>query len=118
MPIARISFDHRLDATLAACSGALIQKLSTILAQGLASERASPQVVLQPGAYISQPFLIYVDLQFRATMFRDQGRVQRVLKDMASVLDEHFHCPVRLRGFAIDQATLSAIDHKPGGEKP
>ena len=116
MPIVRISFDRQLSLALSGHADALLHELSDILEVGLASDRAKPQVILQPDAYIAGPFLIYVDLQFRANAFRDQARVSAVLKDMAASLEKHFHCPVRLRGFSIDQATLSALDHQPGGE--
>jgi len=115
MPIAKISFDQSLSAELAARAGALLPILSNILAVGLASERANPQVILQPGAYISGPYLIYVDLQFRATPLRDKERVTRVLTELADVLNAQFQCAVRLRGFAIDQSTLSAVDFPPAG---
>lgn len=115
MPIARISFDQSLSDELAARAAALIPTLSNILAVGLASDRANPQVILQPGAYISGPYLIYVDLQFRATPLRDKERVTQVLTELADVLNVQFQSAVRLRGFAIDQSTLSAVDFPPAG---
>lgn len=110
MPIARISFDQALSADLSSRAESLILTLSNILAVGLASERASPQVILQPGAYVSAPYLIYVDLQFRASSLRGKERVMQVLIEIAEVLESQFQCAVRLRGFAIDETTLSAVD--------
>lgn len=110
MPIARVIFDHTLDSQVEETAVDLIRELSEALEEGLQSKRAKPQVMLQPGAYVSEPYRIYVDLQFRADPSRDKARVEQVLADMAKILAVHFPVPVRLRGFAIDQQTLSAFD--------
>lgn len=113
MPIARIALDQRLSNVLPNNLNSLVEKLSEIIETGLASERAKPQIIAQSGAYMSGPYLIYVDLQFRASPSRNAECVGKVLGQMASALESQFGCAVRLRAFAIEQATLFALDHQP-----
>ena len=117
MPILKVMTDRSLDALVDASATELIERASKILEDGLASERASPQIILQPGAILSDPFKVYVDLQFRATPMRNQERVTAVLSSLSDVLTATFHTPVRLRGFSIDQGTLSAVDAKPSDKE-
>ncbi len=118
MPIARVIFDRALDPQVEGAAQNLIDELSDALEEGLQSKRAKPQIMLQPGAYVSEPYRIYVDLQFRADPSRDKARVEQVLAHMAEILTARFPVSVRLRGFAVDQETLSAFDAELAVEGP
>lgn len=110
MPIVKIMFDRALSEQLDPIADELMDKVNEILVEGLASKIAMPQVILQADCHIKGPFLIYVDLQFRASPERSKDKVDAVFKALQALLAEYFSVGVRMRGFAIDQATLSALD--------
>lgn len=110
MPVIKIMFDRSMNAQLQDVAEDLMVSINQILVDGLASKVASPQVILQPNCYHNGCYKIYVDLQFRASPERSKERVKQVFAELGQLLSAHFSGPIRMRGFAVDQATLTAMD--------
>ncbi|MEG3640547.1 hypothetical protein [Magnetococcus sp. PR-3] len=111
MPIMKIILDRSFDTHVQQVAESLIPKLSQTIKQGLAPLHATPQVMLQPGCYVSEPYKIYADLLFRGSAQRTPKHVNTLLQQLADILSAEFNTSVRLRAFPTDQATLSAVDH-------
>lgn len=110
MPVVKVILDRRFDTQLDDAAESLIEAISDEVMSRLTVPRDKCQVILQPGAILSPPYTIYADVQYRAKADRTPQQCETVLRRISEILMSAFDADVRLRGFAIDQATLSAID--------
>ena len=108
MPVLHICYDESLEPAIRA-SGELVAELSAALCDKLDAVAEKCQVVLTRGLSVS-PLPIYVELKFRANTGRDDQRVADAMQSVADILTSRLATGVRIRGFAIDQARLHALD--------
>ena len=114
MPILKVMFDHKLDQKVDLIAQDLIDSFTQVLADVLESKRATPQVLLMTGNWLSSDFPIYVELQFRDIPVRNEAKAAQVLDIVGSRLFSEFGVGVRSRSFAINERTLVALDITPG----
>lgn len=110
MPILKVMFDRKLDQKVDVIAQDLIDSFTQVLADVLESTRATPQVLLMPGNWLSSDFPIYVELQFRDTPVRNEAKALQVLEIVGNHLFSEFGVGVRSRSFAINEKTLVASD--------
>lgn len=110
MPILKVMFDRRLDQKVDLIAQDLIDTFTQVLEDVLESKKATPQVVLMTGNWLSSDFPIYVDLQFRDTPVRTEAKAAQVLNMVGSRLSSEFGVGVRSRSFATNEETLVAVD--------
>lgn len=110
MPILKVMFDRRLDQKVDLIAQDLIDTFTRVLVDVLESKKATPQVLLLTGNWLSSDFPIYVDLQFRDTPARTEAKAVRALDMIGNRLSSEFGVGVRSRSFAIDEETLVAVD--------
>lgn len=108
MPILQICCDQSLEAALSR-SSTLIAELQRALCDRLDADAAKCQVVMTRGFNVS-PLPIFAEIQFRENTHRNSERIAELMQSIAEILTRHLHAGVRIRCFAIEQASLHALD--------
>ncbi len=115
MPVVKVFADRSLTPRAEAEGARLIEAISGCLVRHLKAQAEKCQVMIVGETRVSTPYPVYVEIHFRASPERDATLVSAALGEMATLIEEALGMPVRLRAFAVDAATLAALDHAPRG---
>ena len=109
MPVIKIFYTETLDADVRKHNQTIQSGLEHMMREVLHADPAKCQVVFACSAFVT-PLPIYVDMQFRATEYRQGAVIEIAMDKIVQVLGETLSTGIRIRAFAIDQSTLYARD--------
>ena len=109
MPVLKIYYDASVEEAVRTHCAAIQDGMEGMMREVLAAHPAHCQVMLVASHHCA-PKPVFVDLQFRAKAHRTRAVVAQAMEEAARVLHTTLGCGLRIRAFAIDQATLHALD--------
>ncbi|MBJ7556769.1 hypothetical protein [Marinomonas spartinae] len=109
MPVIKIFYAETLDGTIRENQEFIQEGLERMMREVLHANPAKCQIVLLSSTFVS-PLPVYVDMQFRATEYRQSIVVEEAMDQVVSVFRQVSPTGIRIRAFSIDQTTLYARD--------
>ena len=84
--------------------------LNHTLINELQAKKENCQVVWISSKIVSSKYKIFGELKFRDTKIRDNMKKQKCLKNIGEILKNAFKVDIRLRSFAINNSSITALD--------
>jgi hypothetical protein len=86
------------------------EALKQIIIKILDAEEDKCQIIWINSRIITSDYKIYCELKFRETNYRNEFKRKNCLDNIGEIIKKHFKVKVRLRSFAINQSSITALD--------
>ena len=111
MPSLILHVDEILETTFEISAVKAIEKnIVDIIQEELEAEINNCQIIWVKSKIISSNYKIFGELKFRDKKTRSIDRINNCLKRIGKILQDKFNVFIRLRAFAIQDVSITALD--------